>query len=76
ALGVGEVKFTGMVLPSNKLISYYVDFKRVIMRRLVVGVADGFVKVDGNLIYEARDLRVGLFSDANQGAGQRATATA
>ncbi len=76
ALGVGEVKFTGMVLPSNKLVSYYVDFKRVIMRKLVVGVADGLVKVDGNVIYEAKDLRVGLFSDANQGAGQAAAATA
>ncbi|MBU6472566.1 MAG: bifunctional 3-hydroxydecanoyl-ACP dehydratase/trans-2-decenoyl-ACP isomerase [Alphaproteobacteria bacterium] len=76
ALGVGEVKFTGMVLPSNKLVSYYVEFKRVIMRKLVVGVADGVVKVDGQTIFEAKDLRVGLFSDAAQGAGQPAGATA
>lgn len=64
ALGVGEVKFSGMVLPTNKMVSYYIDLKRVIMRRLVVGVADGVMKVDGHVIYEAKDLRVGLFSDA------------
>jgi 3-hydroxyacyl-[acyl-carrier protein] dehydratase / trans-2-decenoyl-[acyl-carrier protein] isomerase len=63
ALGVGEVKFSGMVLPTNKMISYYIDFKRVIMRRLVMGIADGMMKVDGKVIYEAKDLRVGLFSD-------------
>jgi 3-hydroxyacyl-[acyl-carrier protein] dehydratase/trans-2-decenoyl-[acyl-carrier protein] isomerase len=68
ALGVGEVKFSGMVLPSNSLVSYYIDFKRVIMRRLVIGIADGIMKVDGKVIYEAKDLRVGLFSDAPQGA--------
>jgi 3-hydroxyacyl-[acyl-carrier protein] dehydratase/trans-2-decenoyl-[acyl-carrier protein] isomerase len=61
ALGVGEVKFSGMVLPSDKLVSYCIDFKRVIMRRLVVGIADGIMKVDGKVIYEAKDLRVGLF---------------
>jgi 3-hydroxyacyl-[acyl-carrier protein] dehydratase / trans-2-decenoyl-[acyl-carrier protein] isomerase len=64
ALGVGEVKFSGMVLPSNKLVTYYIDFKRVILRRLVVGVADGIMKVDGKVIYEAKDLRVGLFTEA------------
>ena len=68
ALGVGEVKFSGMVLPSNTLISYCIDFKRVIMRRLFVGIADGIMKVDGKVIYEAKDLRVGLFSDAAEGA--------
>src|SRR6204780_4073068 len=45
ALGVDEVKFSGMVLPSNKLVSYYIDLKRVVMRRLIVGVADGIMKV-------------------------------
>ena len=69
ALGVGEVKFSGMVLPSDKLVSYCIDFKRVIMRRLVVGIADGIMKVDGKVIYEAKDLRVGLFHDAPQPAG-------
>ena len=64
ALGVGEVKFSGMVLPTNKLISYSIDFKRVIMRRLVMGIADGVMRVDGKVIYEAKDLRVGLFQEA------------
>ncbi|MGN6516884.1 MAG: 3-hydroxyacyl-[acyl-carrier-protein] dehydratase FabA [Rhizomicrobium sp.] len=63
ALGVGEVKFSGMVLPSNKLVSYYIDLKRVIMRKLVLGIADGIMKVDGKVIYEAKDLRVGLFTE-------------
>jgi 3-hydroxyacyl-[acyl-carrier protein] dehydratase / trans-2-decenoyl-[acyl-carrier protein] isomerase len=63
ALGVGEVKFSGMVLPTNKLVSYAIDFKRVIMRRLIMGVADGVMKVDGRVIYEAKDLKVGLFTE-------------
>jgi 3-hydroxyacyl-[acyl-carrier protein] dehydratase/trans-2-decenoyl-[acyl-carrier protein] isomerase len=66
ALGVGEVKFSGMVLPSARLVSYYIDLKRVIMRRLVVGVADGIMKVDGKPIYEAKDIRVGLFTEQPQ----------
>jgi len=68
ALGVGEVKFTGMVLPSAKIVSYAVDLKKVIMRRLVIGVADGVMKVDGRPIYEAKDLRVGLFVEGEQPA--------
>ncbi len=68
ALGVGEVKFTGMVLPSAKMVSYAIDLKKVIMRRLVIGVADGIMKVDGRPIYEARDLRVGLFVEGEQPA--------
>lgn len=68
ALGVGEVKFTGMVLPSARMVSYAIDLKRVVMRRLVVGVADGIMKVDGRPIYEAKDLRVGLFVDDGQTA--------
>ena len=68
ALGVGEVKFSGMVLPSARLVSYYIDLKRVIMRRLVVGVADGIMRVDGKIIYEAKDLKVGLFTEERQSA--------
>ena len=67
ALGVGEVKFTGMVLPSAKVVSYAIDLKRVIVRKLVMGVADGVMKVDGKPIYEAKDLRVGLIADAAAG---------
>ena len=63
ALGVGEVKFTGMVLPDAKLVSYHLEMKRVITRRLVLGIADGVMKVDGKPIYEARGLRVGLFEN-------------
>lgn len=70
ALGVGEVKFTGMVLPTAKKVSYSIDLKRVIMRKLVVGIADGVMKVDGKVIYEAKDLRVGLFTDAPKSALQ------
>lgn len=65
AFGVGEVKFTGMVLPEAKLVTYVIDFKRVIMRRLVLGIADGIMQVDGKTIYEAKDLRVGLFTEGS-----------
>ena len=63
ALGVGEVKFSGMVLPEAKLVTYSIDFKRVILRKLIMGIADGIVQVDGKTIYEAKDLRVGLFQE-------------
>ncbi len=62
ALGVGEVKFTGQVLPTAKKGTYYLDMKRVISRKLVLGIADGRMEVDGRQIYEANDLRVGLFT--------------
>lgn len=63
ALGVGEVKFTGQVLPTAKKVTYKIHFKRVINRKLVMGVADGEVFVDDKLIYTAKDLKVGLFKD-------------
>ncbi len=59
---MGEVKFTGQVLPSAKLVSYEISIKRVVSRKLILGVADGIVKVDGREIYTAKDLRVGLFT--------------
>ena len=62
ALGCGEVKFTGQVLPTAKKVTYRLDLKRVIMRRLVMGIADATMEVDGKAIYEAKDLRVGLFT--------------
>ncbi|MGZ3274927.1 MAG: 3-hydroxyacyl-[acyl-carrier-protein] dehydratase FabA [Caulobacteraceae bacterium] len=61
ALGVGEVKFSGQVTPGGKLVTYRIDLKRVIIRKLVMGVADGVMEIDGKPIYEAKDLRVGLF---------------
>lgn len=63
ALGVGEVKFSGQVLPKAKQVTYYIDVKRVIARKLVLGIADGRMLVDGREIYTAKDLRVGLFTD-------------
>jgi 3-hydroxyacyl-[acyl-carrier protein] dehydratase/trans-2-decenoyl-[acyl-carrier protein] isomerase len=65
ALGVGEVKFTGQVLPSAGKVSYHINVKRVITRKLVLGVADGVMKVDGREIYSAKDLRVGLFTSTD-----------
>jgi len=61
ALGVGQVKFTGQVLPSAQLLSYQVDISRVIKGRMNVVVANGTVHVDGRKIYVATDMRVGLF---------------
>ncbi len=61
ALGVGEVKFTGQVTPDIKKVVYKIDMKRVILRKLVMGVADGVLEADGQVIYTASDLRVGLF---------------
>ena len=61
ALGVGEVKLSGQVTPKVKLVTYKIDLKRVIIRKLVMGIGDGVVEADGKPIYEARDLRVGLF---------------
>jgi 3-hydroxyacyl-[acyl-carrier protein] dehydratase/trans-2-decenoyl-[acyl-carrier protein] isomerase len=63
ALGVGEVKFTGMVTPVVKLIEYTVNFTRVIDRKLKLGIADGEMRADGELIYTAADMKVGLFTD-------------
>jgi 3-hydroxyacyl-[acyl-carrier protein] dehydratase / trans-2-decenoyl-[acyl-carrier protein] isomerase len=63
ALGVGEVKFTGMVTPKVKLIEYTVDFTRVIDRKLKLGIANGTMRADGEVIYSATDMKVGLFQD-------------
>ncbi|HKV14893.1 MAG TPA: 3-hydroxyacyl-[acyl-carrier-protein] dehydratase FabA [Reyranella sp.] len=64
ALGVGEVKLTGMILPSVRKLTYHVHLKRVILRRLVMGIADGFVQADGKPVYEANDMKVGLAQEA------------
>lgn len=62
ALGAGEVKFTGQVTPKTKLVTYQVDLKRVIMRKLFMGIGDARMLADGREIYTASDLRVGLFT--------------
>ena len=61
ALGCGQVKFTGQVLPDAKIVTYTIHMKRVISRKLSMAIADGEVAVDGRTIYTADDLRVGLF---------------
>lgn len=69
ALGVGEVKFTGQVQPDIKKVIYKIDLKRVINRRLVMGIADGVLEADGEVIYTCKDMRVGLFGGATEPAG-------
>jgi 3-hydroxyacyl-[acyl-carrier protein] dehydratase / trans-2-decenoyl-[acyl-carrier protein] isomerase len=61
ALGSGEVKFSGEILPNAKKVVYELSMSRVIERRLVMGIADGTVAVDGKIIYTTKDLKVGLF---------------
>ncbi|MEE9454352.1 MAG: bifunctional 3-hydroxydecanoyl-ACP dehydratase/trans-2-decenoyl-ACP isomerase [Paracoccaceae bacterium] len=63
ALGVGEVKFTGMVTPKTKLVRYEIDFTRVIDRRLKLGRANGKMFADGVHVYTALDMKVGLSQD-------------
>jgi 3-hydroxyacyl-[acyl-carrier protein] dehydratase/trans-2-decenoyl-[acyl-carrier protein] isomerase len=62
ALGAGQVKFTGQVRPENKLVRYEIDIRRAMRGKLVLAIADGKMFVDDKQIYEAKDLRVGLFS--------------
>ena len=66
ALGVGEVKFTGQVLSTVKKVTYQISIKRLILRKLILGVADGILKADGEPIYEAKDMKVGLFQSENK----------
>lgn len=65
ALGVGEVKFSGQVLPTAKKVTYKIDIKRMITRNVVLGIADGIMSVDDREIYHAKDLRVGLFTSTS-----------
>lgn len=65
ALGAGEVKFTGQVLPTAKTVTYRISMKRVMMRKLVLGIADATMEVDGREIYTGKDLRVGLFTETD-----------
>jgi 3-hydroxyacyl-[acyl-carrier protein] dehydratase / trans-2-decenoyl-[acyl-carrier protein] isomerase len=63
ALGLGELKFSGQVLPTVKKVVYGIDIKRVVRSKLVLGIADGWLSADGEVIYRASDLKVGLFRD-------------
>ena len=62
ALGAGDVKYSGQVTPAHTLVTYRIDIKRVIQRKLFMGIADGLMQVDGRDIYHAKSLRVGLFT--------------
>ena len=65
ALGLGELKFSGQVLPTMKNVVYGLEIKRVMRSKLVLGIADGWLSADGTVIYKALDLKVGLFRDAD-----------
>ena len=69
ALGVGEVKFTGMVTPEVRKVEYVVDIQRLIMRKLNMAIADGVMKADGEIIYTTKDMRVGTFTPEQSAAG-------
>ncbi|MCH6588477.1 MAG: 3-hydroxyacyl-[acyl-carrier-protein] dehydratase FabA [Proteobacteria bacterium] len=62
ALGVSQVKFIGEVLPNARLVTYHLNFKRIIQRKMILGIADGLMAVDGKPVYEAAGLKVGLFA--------------
>ena len=70
ALSTGELKFSGMVLPSVKMVEYGVDLKRVLRSKLVLGIGDGWLKADGVTIYRATGLPAALFQgDAQPAVG-------
>jgi enoyl-[acyl-carrier protein] reductase I len=66
AIGVGEVKLAGQVLPAGRLVRYHVELKRVIQRKLVLGIGDGTMTLDGEIVYQAKGLKVGLFAADDQ----------
>ena len=62
ALGVNTVKFTGEVLKNVKIATYEIDMKRILIKEgTTVGLANGILKADGEKIYSAENLKVGLF---------------
>ena len=63
AISVGGVRFSGQVQPEARLVTFKLDIKRLIMRKLILGIADGEVLCDGEKVFEASDIRVGLFKD-------------
>ena len=62
ALGVKDVKFSEQVTPRSKLVTYRVDVKRVVSRQITLGIGDGLMRVDGEIAYEAENLKVTLFA--------------
>lgn len=65
ALGVKDLIFRGQILPTSKKVTYILHMSRVIKRKLFMGLADGYLDVDGRVIYEAKDLKVGLFTSTD-----------
>ena len=65
ALGAENIKFSGQVLPSSKIVTYRIDIKRVLSQKLTLGLANGSLSVDGRKIYSAKNLKVGLFQDTS-----------
>lgn len=66
ALSVGEVKFSGMIVPTVKKLEYTVNVRRMMARKFALGIGDGILKADGETFYVAKDLRVGLFQDSEE----------
>ena len=64
AIGVGEVKLTGMITPKVKKVTYEVDVTRLILRKLKLAVSNGTLKADGELVYQVTGMKVGLFEPA------------
>jgi 3-hydroxyacyl-[acyl-carrier protein] dehydratase/trans-2-decenoyl-[acyl-carrier protein] isomerase len=70
ALGMGEIKLSGQVLPTMKKVVYGIDIKRVMRSKLVLGIADGWLSADGSIIYRALDIKVGVFHERAPQAGE------
>lgn len=66
ALSVGEVKFSGEVKPGAKLLRYHIDVRKVIKRAFTLAIAEGYAELDGERVYAAENLRVGLFPQSNK----------
>jgi 3-hydroxyacyl-[acyl-carrier protein] dehydratase/trans-2-decenoyl-[acyl-carrier protein] isomerase len=66
ALGLSELKFSGQILPHVRKVVYQTDIKRVMRGKLVLGIADGWLSMDGEIIYRAKDLKVGLFKQGSE----------
>ena len=66
ALGLGLLKLNGEITPETELLTYRINVKRVLQRQFTISIADGTLEVDGQVAYEAKDLRVGLFSASSE----------
>jgi len=63
AIATGEIRLSGMVTPKTSLVEFGIDFRRIMRGRLVLAIANGWMKADGELAYEAKDLKVALFQE-------------